>query len=958
MSKLELSSKSLALERRLRQRLFWLGLVMVLLAGAILRIFKISRYPPGLHYDEAVNFIVAREIAFYGARPFPVFAAFNGREVLHFYLEACAMLGLGQHIFTLHVVNIFVNLVTLAATIGLGTAMFGKSRGLILGILAGAVMAVSFPQIFIARQVFRAASLPLMQGLALWTLFVGLQSHRKLQRWVWLAAAGIFGGLALYTYMASRLFPVWLGLILVALFVLDRGRRWQRFKQAALVMAVLVMVALPILHYYYENQAVFEDRLSQLSGAEDSISYTESAWLHLKMFFVQGDPYMRYNEAFAAYFDPITGILLVVGLLISVGRIFREQDALRRTAYFAVALSPLMVIPSVLAVGGLPPSHMRSIGMVPLIFFLPAIGADGVWRGLDGYLSTNRRTRNTIAAFVFTGLLLGSSLWVWGRYERWASSPELFYMTDSDMVGAGAWLQEHRGKDTLMYVTSLHYDHPSLRMYELPGDDITFLLGERLFLPPVNRAAYLIETHNAPLSPLLRAVAQANFEVENGPDAPDGQPSFVIYRWAGTELIENSRPLESQAESVGNVLRFLSADAPSGVAGESLHFLSQWLILNPPNEADLTPVFQLQTLDGDVLAQQDPFTLYSNLWRRGEVLVQEVAFDIPIGTPPDEYVVKVAWVARATGEYLPRLDVNGHFTGIETEVARVQIERPISFPSPSTLSIAHPTPAGDEAIAAGVSLLGWSDFAAILRPGELFKLDLFWQAMAVGSLREDALVAFWAQQEAQSPVLLWEGYPVRGGYPFSQWIDGELVVDRYRYALPTDLVAGSYQFWVQVGERQVHLGNFEILALERQFDEPTMQYPLDVSLGDMVRLAGFDLSSEIIRKDEPLELTLYWQSLVVTDLPLKVFVHFVGPDGQVYTQQDWQPRQNSYPVALWIVGEYVDDTYTLVLPEHAPTGVYQVRVGMYLEATGQNLVRSQNGITLEDTWALATVTVR
>lgn len=930
----------------------WGSAVLVLLVGAVLRIIEISRYPPGFHYDESVNFIIAREIAHYGARPFPVFAAFNGREVFHFYVEALAMLGIGQHIFTLHFVNIMMNMLTLATTIGLGSAMFGRPRGVILGVLAGGMMAVSFPQIWIARQSFRAVSLPMLQALCLWTLFIGLSrplaSRRK---WPWLVAAGILGAAALYTYMASRLFPGWVALILGMLWIFDKDHRRQRFVQAAVVMLVLLVVALPIINYYRENQDVFSDRLSQLSATEGAPSYTESAWLHFKMFFIRGDPFIRYNEPFAAYFDPLTGALLLVGLGVSLWQVFHAASPVARAAYFIVACAPLMVVPSVLAVGGLPPSHMRSIAMVPLIFFLPAIGVNTVWNWLPQPRSLSNKSRlPALAAWV---ILAGMAVWVWGRYERWASNPELFYLDDGDMVAAGDWLEAHTDSQTLMYVTSLHYDHPSMRMHELPGANITFLLGGRLFLPPPNRDAYLIETHNAPLSADLRQMAEEYFERSDGTKDPAGAPSFTIYQWSPTSPSPDTRLTERVSETIGGWLAMVETNAPEGVAGQSVTITSQWLILNTPAYADLTPIFQLETPYGDVLARQDPFTQYSNLWRSGEILIQQAQFDIPIGTPPGEYPVTVSWVGRTANQYVARLDAQGHFAGIETELMMLTIGQPEVFPSAAALSIPHAT---SIEFAAGVRLLGWSDFARSVRPGEGLKLDLYWQALA--SERTNETLHFLAVPAEGEALTLWEGAPVMNSYAFSEWVDGELVIDRHRWALPLDLPAGNYALVLQVGSEEIALGEFSVAELNRQFEAPQISHATDVQLGDMVRLVGYDLSAETLAPGQEYQLTLFWQSLATTDLPLTVFVHVVDANNVSVDQRDWQPRQNAYPVALWVPGEYVDDVYALKIPDDALPGTYQIRVGMYLQASGQTLTRTENGNTLDDSWALTEIIVQ
>ncbi len=925
-----------------RRLLLWGSALVVLLVGVTLRLVQIGSYPPGFHYDEAVNFIVSREIAVYGARPFPVFAAFNGREVFYFYVNALAMLGIGQHIFTMHVVSIMMNLITLAATIGLGRAMFGRQRGLVLGLLAAGFMAVSFPQIFMARQAFRAVSQPMLQALCLWALFVGLQKCRR--GWLWLVVSGVLGAAVLYTYMAARLFPGWVGLVLLVVWLLDKDWRRLRLQQGVVVMGMLVMVALPIIHYYTANPDVFADRLDQLSAGDDTLSYAESVWLHVKMFFIEGDPYVRYNDPAAPYFDPISGLLLLVGLASVLWGIPRSTNAVERGAYALIACAPLMVVPSVLAVGGLPPSHMRSIGMVPLIFFLPALGVEIVWRAIQ----RQRSGRYYPIAYPILGawgILLIAAVLVWGRYRDWASNPELYYLTDSDMVAAGAWLEDHSTDETLMYVTSQHYDHPSLLIHDLPGDNITFLVGNRVFLPPPDHDAYLIDTANRQMNYAWRATVEAEFG--SGEQHSEG---FTVYHW------QNSTPTPQMIdETIGGWLSLREAVLPDGVSGRSIVFTTAWKIIHAPPYEDFTPIFQLETPYGDVLGRDEPFTQHSTRWRPGEVLIQQTEFWIPDGTPPGEYPVRVTWVGRTADQYAGRIDSQGNFAGIWLDLGMVTVQRPDSFLPPIDTS-QYPPSSKVIDMAPGVRLRDWWSPPASVRPGERLDFDLLWQAIDGQRSQMDIIVL--ARPPDGEDMVLWEGAPVMDSYPFTEWIVGEPVMDRHRWRLPTDFPAGDYQLVVALGDSQVVVGDFTVLEVNRQFDAPDPATTLNLNLGDMVGLVGYDLSAETLSSGDSFHLILYWQSITMTDLPLTVFVHLVGPDGITYDQRDMQPRQNSYPVSLWVPDEYVDDSYTLTLPDDAPPGVYTLRVGMYLQASGLRLaISTPNDDSSGDYWELGPITV-
>lgn len=921
----------------MKSRLQWASIFLVLGVAAVLRLWDLSTYPQGFHYDEAVNLIVSREIAFQGSRPFPVFAAFNGREVLYYYLSAVGMIGLGQSIFTMRLISAFSNLLTVALTIGIGQTMFGKSRGTWIGLMAGGFMAVSFPQLFIARQGFRAVTLPLMQALSLWLLMRGLRQPKFT---AWLPLAGLMGGAVLYTYMASRLWPMWLALYMLIYIFSQRDNRMFRFQQGLIVGIFLLIAAAPLLNYYAQNPDVFNDRLDQLSGDEDTPSYGESIWLHTKMFLIEGDPYIRYNDPGRPYFDPASGLLFSIGIGVSAVALIKSRNPTERSNYALILLAPLMIAPSVLAVGGLPPSHMRSIGMVPLVFYLPALGLEQAGR----WLETIRPLRLAATpAFIAWGLLLLVALNVGREYRNWAAEEDLFYLTDGDMIAAGAWLEDHSNDDTLIYITSQHYDHPSLQIYDLPGDNITYLLGDRFYFPPVGRDAYFVEIPNAPLAPIF-----ADYAAIFGEPMPHynaaGQLAFTIYPYSGRAMPE---PTLAPSDSIGGWLRLHDTQLDTAISGQSVTILTQWEILSPPPYPDFTPLFQLETQEGDVLDRVEPYSARTDFWHTGETLIQSVTFDVPPATPPDDYVVQVAWVGRNADEYAGRLDENGRFAGIWTRIGTMAVKRPNTMPDHLGVTI----PVVQAANLDAIQLIGRSILPSEIRPGESIHLDLYWHALAQPSAQTLQIIAVGSDGTEH---VWWDAAPVMGRYPFNQWQVGEWVTDRHRWRVPTDMVGGDYTLWLGVADQRVELGRVHVAELMRDFDPPAPMVTQTINFGNVVQLIGYDLSGMTFSRGDSVQLTLYWQSLAATDLPLTVFVHLTDPTGVNQAQQDTQPRQNNYPIALWVPGEYVDDRYTIRIPENAPTGIYSLRIGLYLQTNGQRLQIVDHNT---DFWTIASVMV-
>jgi hypothetical protein len=101
-----------------------------------------------------------------------------------------------------------------------------------------------------------------------------------------------------------------------------------------------------------------------------------------------------------------------------------------------------------------------------------------------------------------------------------------------------------------------------------------------------------------------------------------------------------------------------------------------------------------------------------------------------------------------------------------------------------------------------------------------------------------------------------------------------------------------------------------------------------------IRFLGYDLSGEVIRPGEALEVTLYSQALAPMERAYIVFVHLLGPENpasgnRLWAQDDSEPCRTFYPTTVWDPGEIVRDTYTLQVPVDAPEGAYDLQMGFY-----------------------------
>lgn len=101
---------------------------------------------------------------------------------------------------------------------------------------------------------------------------------------------------------------------------------------------------------------------------------------------------------------------------------------------------------------------------------------------------------------------------------------------------------------------------------------------------------------------------------------------------------------------------------------------------------------------------------------------------------------------------------------------------------------------------------------------------------------------------------------------------------------------------------------------------------IGANFANWVMLDAVDLPQRAFRAGEMVVATLEWRSLQRVDQPLVIFVHLIGPNGQLIAQRDAEPNP---PIPAWQPGQIVRDSLALPIPGGAPPGTYQLRTGLY-----------------------------
>ncbi|MDX1524157.1 MAG: hypothetical protein R3264_21180, partial [Anaerolineae bacterium] len=101
----------------------------------------------------------------------------------------------------------------------------------------------------------------------------------------------------------------------------------------------------------------------------------------------------------------------------------------------------------------------------------------------------------------------------------------------------------------------------------------------------------------------------------------------------------------------------------------------------------------------------------------------------------------------------------------------------------------------------------------------------------------------------------------------------------------------------------------------------------------IITLTGRKLAQDRVSVGGWLRFSLTWQIDRSLDEPLTVFTQLIGPDGQVWGQQDNRPGGGWYDVSLWPPGQPVVDDYAFQIQPDAPPGTYRLIAGLYRSDT-------------------------
>lgn len=343
-------------------------LAIIVGISIFLRLYNFDVHPYGVWHDEAGAGLQAQQmLADSDYRP--IFIGSMNITFPHMYLYAMMLDRFGDtNIQAMRLISVGFGVGSVILGYLLGRQLRGHGFGLLMAGFLGAMRwSIHFSHIAMTGidNVF----------FILLTLYflVRLIQNRQMRDALW-AGLAIGGGLWFYSAFRLALLAMGIGLLI-------NWPVWRPFTKTLRLWAIVGLTALltifPLAIFAYENTDYFLIRLrvvsinneaGRLPGESVNEAVLKNTEAYLKMFHVHGDTRGLHNISGEPMLDPVMGVLMVIGLVVSVWR---------RDGWFFILVMAAGLISGILTNQYEAPSAGRSIGVIPAVAFFCAAG---VWQ--------------------------------------------------------------------------------------------------------------------------------------------------------------------------------------------------------------------------------------------------------------------------------------------------------------------------------------------------------------------------------------------------------------------------------------------------------------------------------------------------------------------------------------------------------------------------------------------------
>jgi 4-amino-4-deoxy-L-arabinose transferase-like glycosyltransferase len=289
-----------------------LAILLIIIVGAVVRLWHLSSLPEGIWSDEADSAADAVRML---QGPFQPFAPGNygHNPSLYFYAMAALIRMGGDNIETARLTSALFGIAGIVVVFALAYQI----RGVVPALCAGSLMALSQWAITFSRLAMPNIPIPAVTGLGYVAFIIAMHRPRPFS----FALSGILLGLSFLTYPGA-----YIPAVVPVLLVYVRSRSDRAFAQASrsgrlFLLLGLLAGAAPMLTTLFLDANYVLGRVhvtSLFNEYRDTphrvLGLLDNLRSYALMFTVQGDRNGRHNLSGSPMLDPVTGVLFLLGL--------------------------------------------------------------------------------------------------------------------------------------------------------------------------------------------------------------------------------------------------------------------------------------------------------------------------------------------------------------------------------------------------------------------------------------------------------------------------------------------------------------------------------------------------------------------------------------------------------------------------------------------------------------------
>ncbi|MCC7372124.1 MAG: glycosyltransferase family 39 protein [Chloroflexi bacterium] len=386
-------------------RLEAVSLGVVLACAAAARLWSLADLPLGIHIDEAVMGLIARDIL-QGRGPHPFGFAFISDPAPLMYVKAAAMALFGQGMFPQRLVAALAGIGSVAALWVFARPLFGSG----VALLATTLLAVTVSHIFFSRLALTIIEIPFLGLLAVALIWRGLRTEQV----AWHTLGGVALGFAQYANFGARAFVLAVAALYLVMMATHYRSWWPIFRGGVLAAIGMLAVLGPQLAYVRDDPYQLYDRLQFRSVFRRWDQATEihqttdpvrvmlgQAIINVRAFVDVPDRGTFFEFAHEPLLYGPVAALLVVGVAVALWRVGQPRYACLFLISGGVLLGGIMS-------AGAPQFH-RLVALTPVACLFAAIGLLTVCQGIDRVIGRFRPSLVGVVPLAMSLLLVGAT---------------------------------------------------------------------------------------------------------------------------------------------------------------------------------------------------------------------------------------------------------------------------------------------------------------------------------------------------------------------------------------------------------------------------------------------------------------------------------------------------------------------------------------------------------------------